>query len=61
MIKINNSKFTNCLFEVTNIVKNSNEEKYVYSGHGVTFDSEGSWSFDNAFARNVITFGVDNS
>ena len=40
MIKINNSKFTNCLFEVTNIVKNSNEEKYVYSGHGVTFDSE---------------------
>ena len=61
MIKINNSKFTNCLFEVPNIVKNSNEEKYVYSGHGVTFDSEGSWSFDNDFARNVITFGVDNS
>ena len=61
MIKINNSKFTNCLFEVTNIVKNSNEEKYVYSGHGVTFDSEGSWSFDNDFARNVITSGVDNS
>ena len=47
MIKINNFKFTNCLFEVTNIVKNSDEEKYVYSGYGVTFDSEGSWSSDN--------------
>ena len=25
------------------------------------FDSGGSWSFDNDFARNVIIFAVDNS
>ena len=28
----NNFKFKNCLFEATNIVKNSDKEKYVYSG-----------------------------
>ena len=57
----NNFKFKNCLFEATNIVKNSDKEKYVYSGYGITFDSASSWSFDNNFARNVISFGVDNS
>ena len=33
----------------------------VYSGYRITFDSVGSWSFDNDIARNVIIFGVDNS
>ena len=33
----------------------------MYSGCGITFDSAGSWSFDNDLARNVITFGVNNS
>ena len=42
-------------------MKNSDKEKYVYSGYGITFDSAGSWVFDNNFARNVIIFGVDNS
>ena len=28
----NNFKFKNCLFGATNIVKNSDKEKYVYSG-----------------------------
>ena len=31
------------------------------SGYGITFDSAGSWSFDNDFARNDAIFGVDNS
>ena len=44
---INNFKFKNCLFGVTNIVKNSDKEKYVCSGYGITFDSGGFWSFDN--------------
>ena len=56
----NNFKFKNCLFGATNTVKNSDKEKHVYSGYGITFDSGGSWSFDNDFARNII-FGVDNS
>ena len=56
-----NFKFKNCLFGAANIVKNSNKEKYVYSGYGITFDSTGSWSFNNDFARNVILFGVNSS
>ena len=57
----NNFKFKNCLFGATNIVKNSDKEKYMYCGYGITFDSAGSCSFDNDFARNVIIFGVDNT
>ena len=57
----NNLKFKNCLFEASSKVKNSDKEKYVYSGYGITFDSADSWSFDNDFARNVIIFEVDNS
>ena len=33
----------------------------MYSGYGVAFDDAGSWSFSNDIARNVLTFGVDNS
>ena len=33
----------------------------MYSGHGITFDSAGSWSFNNDTARNVIIFSVGNS
>ena len=57
----NNFKFKNCLFGATNIVKNSDKGKYVYSGYVITFDSAGSWSFGNDFSWNVIIFGVDNS
>ena len=52
----NNFKFKNCLFGATSIVKNSDKEKYVYSGYRITFDSAGSWT-----NRNVIIFGIDNS
>ena len=38
----NNFKFKNCLFGATNIVKNSDKEKYVYRGYGITFDSADS-------------------
>ena len=38
----NNFKFNNCLFGAANIVKNSDKEKYVYSGYWITFDSAGS-------------------
>ena len=56
-----NFKFKNCLFGATNIVKNSDKEKYLYSGYGITFDSGSFWSFDIDAARNVIIFGFDNS
>ena len=35
----NNFKFKNCLFGATNIVKNSDREKYVYIGYGIIFNS----------------------
>ena len=60
-IPTNNFKFNNCLFGATNILKNSDKEKDLYSGYGITFDSEGSWSVDNDFARNVIVFGSSHA
>ena len=42
-------------------LKNSDKEKYAYSGYGTTFDSKGSWSFDSYFARNALIFSVDDS
>ena len=33
----------------------------MYSGYGITFDSESSWSFDNNIARNVRISCADNS
>ena len=57
----NNFKFKNCLFGATTVVKNSDKDKHVCTGYGITFDSAGSWSFDNDSAKNVIIFGVDNS
>ena len=35
--------------------------KYVYSRYCITFDSAGSWNFDDDTARIVIIFAVDNS
>ena len=43
------------------MVKNSDKEKYVYSGYGIILYSTVSWGFDNDTVRNVSTFGVDNS
>ena len=40
------------------IVRNSDKEKYVYSGYGITFDSGGSRSFDNGTARNLVLIVV---
>ena len=57
----NNFKFKNRLFGVTNTVKNSDKEKYVYSGYGIIFNSADWGNFGDDTARNVIIFGVDSS
>ena len=44
-------KFKNCLFGVTNAVKNNDKEKYMYSVYGITFEGAGSWNFDNDFVE----------
>ena len=33
----------------------------VFNGRGIEFDGEGSWSFGNDVARNVVISGVDNT
>ena len=53
-----NFKFKNCLFRATNKVKNSDKERYVYSGDRKIFHNAGLWSFDNDVARNVIIFVI---
>ena len=52
-IPLRNAALKNCLFGATNIVKNSDKEKYVYSGYGIAFDGKGEWSFCNDYARNL--------
>ena len=52
----NNLKLMICLFAATNVVKNSDKQKYVYIGYGVAFNTMDSSSFDNDTARNVIIF-----
>ena len=45
----NNFKLKNCLFGATNIVKNSDKEKWVYNGYGIRALSQASgnlgWTF----------------
>ena len=43
--KISLKSFTlkNCFFGTTNSVKNSDKDKYVYSGSGIGFDGKGEW------------------
>ena len=49
------------MFGATSAVKNSNKDKWVYSGCGIVFDLGDWWSFGSSTARNVISLGVDNS
>ena len=49
------------MFGATTVVKNNDEEKWVYSGYGIAFGGKGSRSFGIDYARNVVIFGVDTS
>ena len=49
------------MFGATNIVKNIDKEKYVYSDYGIAFVEKSEWNFGNEYTRNVIIFGVHNS
>ena len=46
---------------MTNIVKNSDKIKYVYSGYRIAFDGARSLSFGNDYAMKVCNFYVDNN
>ena len=49
------------MFGATDVVKNSDKEKWVFSGYWITFYGKHRWNFSNEFARNVLIFGIDKS
>ena len=50
-----------CLFGAANTVELCDKNKCIYSGYGIKFRGDGSWSFGDGFSRNDVIFGVDNS
>ena len=50
-----------CLFGSVKLTKNTDIDKYGYSGYGIGFDREASFSIGNKIGKNVIIFGVDMS
>ena len=52
----------NCLFGEVKLTKNSDTDKYQYSGYGIRFDSRGTFSNPtDSFGQNAIIFGGDMS
>ena len=50
----------NCLFGAVTLTKNTDIEKYGYSGYGIGFDRISSFSFPGGgFDQNVLSFVVD--
>ena len=43
-ILLRNFTTKNCLLGVTNIVKNSDKQKYGDGGYGIAFNGKGEWS-----------------
>ena len=49
------------LLGTVKLIRNIIKSKFIYFGQGIAFYREGSWSFDNKFARSVVIRAVDNS
>ena len=58
--RTNNFPLKNYLFGTVKLTRNPDRSKFNYNGQDIVFDGEGSWIFDNYFARSVVVFGVDN-
>ena len=58
----NDPTLKNCLFGAVTLTKNSDIEKYGYSGYGIGFDRRSSFSFPSGgYGQNILIFGVDMS
>ena len=55
----NNFTLKYCLFGTVKLVRNTIKSEFTYNGRRIAFDGEGSWSFRNDFARNVVIFAVN--
>ena len=59
---VNDPTLKSCLFGAVTLTKNSDIDKYGYSGYGIGFDRRGSFSFPSGgIGENVLIFGVDMS
>ena len=58
----NDPTLKNCLFGAVTLTKNTDIEKYGYSGYGIGFDRISSSSFPGSgFGQNVLIFGANMS
>ena len=58
----NDPTLKNCLFGGVTLTKNTDIDKYGYSGYGIGFDRRSTFSFPGGeFGQNVVIFGVDMS
>ena len=48
----------NCLFGAVKVTKSTDIDKYGYSGYGIGFDRQGSFSFGNIVRKNAVILGV---
>ena len=58
---INYPTLENCLFGSVKLTKNADIDKYGYSGYGIGFERNTSFSVGNEIGKNVIILGVDMS
>ena len=59
---INDPTLKNCLFGAVTLTKNTDIDKYGYSGYGIGFDRRSSFSFPSGgFGQDIIIVGVDMS
>ena len=49
------------MFGAVSLTKNTDIDKYKYSGYGIGFDRHGEFSFGNGLGKNCILFGADLS
>ena len=53
---------SNCLFRSVKLTKNTDLDKYKYTGYGIGFDSRSEFLFTaGSYGKNVIIFGADMS
>ena len=58
----NDTTLKNCLFGTITLAKNTDIDKYGYSGYGIGFDRRSSFSFPGGgFGQSILIFGVDMS
>ena len=58
---INDPTLEDCLFGSVKLTKNADIDKYGYSGYGIGFDRNTSFSVGNEIGENLTIFGVDMS